>query len=547
MAKILTWLSHYISQKWRIPVRSIFCIVMILLFIGAGTAAAEDNGAVPLTSPTVLIENYQLTPSILMPGDTGTLTITIKNTNQNANIQQNSGFYQGGVQTSENTNINVFIQNIHLEGNGLVVRTPDFQRFGSIGPGQSVPVTFLIQAPSHDGIYFPEVWIDIQDGTSTRYPIPVNVNTHIAVAKKPELLLQKTVPEGVVPGDDFGVPLILRNDGETQANDITVSINTSTPAIALKSPENFYLDHLDPGNESEFNLQFSSEKESPLGLQDILVTIRYVNPDGSQTNQIEDIGIPIKGKAEVDVKSLTTDPIRINSGDPFTMTLRIENTGTDDAKSVQATVDLPMEGNKVAFVGKIEPDNDAPALFYLQGKNSGDIPYTLELQYTDDYGTHTVMKNLTLSVGPANNTAPILIAIALVVTIRCRYLVLENKKESMTSSLQVSAILALRGLQRGNKFTLGLTILIMGLVFVMMVFQPSILTGFIKAGDNQIIDYSYANIALEPKEKQPYIEDVKNLTEKVNRIPGVIASMAEYTSAGTFTYKGTSLGSLLPQ
>ncbi|MCX6690544.1 MAG: S-layer protein, partial [Methanoregula sp.] len=389
-------------------------IGILLLCAGIPMVTAVDNGALPLTSPTVFIENYQLTPSILMPGDTGTLSFTIRNTNQNSNIQQNSGIYQGGFATTTSTDINVFIENIHLEGNGIVVKTPDFERFGAIGPGQSVPVTFLVQAPVKDGIYFPEIWIDIKDGTSTRYPVPVNVNTHIAVVKKPELILQKTIPEGVIPGDDFNVTLNLRNDGDSRADDIAISINSSTSAIALKSPANFYLDHLDPGTDSGFSLQFASDKKSPLGLRDLSVSIRSLNPDGTITNQVEHIGIPVKGKAEIGIKSLTTDPIRINSGDPFTIVLRIENTGTDDAKSVQASVDLPMTGNKAAFVGKIGPDNDAPALFYLKDTGSGDIPYTLRVQYSDEYGDHTVEKKLTLSVAPANNSGLILMVVALI-------------------------------------------------------------------------------------------------------------------------------------
>jgi len=56
------------------------------------------------------------------------------------------------------------------------------------------------------------------------------------------------------------------------------------------------------------------------------------------------------------------------------MILRIENTGTDDAKSVSASVDLPMDGNKETFIGKIEPDNDAPAVFYLRDRDSGNFP-----------------------------------------------------------------------------------------------------------------------------------------------------------------------------
>ena len=115
----------------------------------------------------------------------------------------------------------------------------------------------------------------------------------------------------------------------------------------------------------------------------------------------------------------------------------------------------------------------------------------------------------------------------------------------MTSTLKVSAILAVRSLVRGNRFTTGLTILIMGLVFVMMLFQPSILGGFIKAANDQVIDYSYANIAIEPKEHQLYIENVQSLREKINQIPGVVATSSRHTAAGTFTFRETSLGKTL--
>lgn len=350
-----------------------------------------------------------------MPGEMGTLTVIISNTAQNAKIQENTGIFPGGYTTSRSTDINLFIENVHLEGDGIIVKSTDFDRLGELGPGQSVPVTFLIQAPEHNGIYFPEVWVDIKDGTSTRYPVPVNVNTHIAVTKKPDLALKKSLPDNVVPGDDFTANLTLVNDGESRADDISVTINSSTSSLALKSPENHYFGFINAGEEKILNLRFSSDKNAPLGLRDVMVTIDYLNPDGTQQHQTEHLGIPIKGRAEISVKSLTTEPIRINPGDPFTMILRIENTGTDDAKSVQASVDLPMAGNKEAFIGKIEPDNDAPAVFYLRDKDSGEIPYTLTIRYTDEYGPHTVEKPLTMSISPPNYASPILIILTLTV------------------------------------------------------------------------------------------------------------------------------------
>jgi hypothetical protein len=397
----------------------VICLIALLfLLTGVGIVAADTSGATPDLTPTVLIEGYQLTPSILMPGDTAILTVTIGTTYQNVTIEQNSGTSSGGDSNEENTPVDLFIENVHLEGNGIIVKTPDFSRLGSLGPGQSIPVTFLIQAPDKDGVYFPEVWIDVQDGSSTRYPIPVNVNTHISVEKKPELLLNATLPDQIVPGDDFSMYLDISNKGESRADDITITINSSISSVSLDGPENFYLDHLDPGTDAGFNLTFSTDKNSPLGMCDVPVIVTFREPDGTQVTQIEHIGIHMEGKAEVSIKSLTTDPIWITPGQ-FTMVFRIENTGTDDAKSVEASIDLPMDGNKEAFVGKIEPGNDAPAVFYLTDTGNGEIPYTLMVQYTDDYGNHTLEKNLKLDVSSPDYGDLVLAIVVIGVALLC--------------------------------------------------------------------------------------------------------------------------------
>jgi len=103
-----------------------YLILLIMLFISTGIATAEDNGAVSVTSPTVIIDGYEITPSVLMPGDTGTLTVTLKNTNQNSNILQNEGASSGGFATTKSTSIGLFVENVHLEGNGILVLSPDF-------------------------------------------------------------------------------------------------------------------------------------------------------------------------------------------------------------------------------------------------------------------------------------------------------------------------------------------------------------------------------------------------------------------------------------
>ena len=139
---------------------------------------------------------------------------------------------------------------------------------------------------------------------------------------------------------------------------------------------------------------FATDKNAPIGLSPVTLTIRFANADGTYTTQTETLGIPIKGKANIGIASVSTDPERIKKGDPVTLIIRLENTGTDNANSVKASIDLPMSGGKEAYVGKIEPNSDAPAVFSLEAGDPGNYAYNLTVEYQDDYGMHTKTERL---------------------------------------------------------------------------------------------------------------------------------------------------------
>lgn len=88
---------------------------------------------------------------------------------------------------------------------------------------------------------------------------------------------------------------------------------------------------------------------------------------------------------------------------PFSLIVRIENTGTGDANGVRAVIDAPVRGTKEAFVGKIETNNDGPAVFYLQDAPAGDvqIPITIRMEHE---GAEYVMDDLiSLTIAPRGN------------------------------------------------------------------------------------------------------------------------------------------------
>ena len=183
-----------------------------------------------------------VTPAVLMPGDTGTITLTIKNTAQTASEKENTGIVSGSTFAStKNTDINVFIENVHLDENGIEVLNEDFDRVGELGPGQSVPVMFVIRAPAKSGIYFPEAWIDVKDGRSTRYPVLVNVNTDIATQKKPSLAVCQHTAARLPRAMTLPLEIRVENTGLTRASDISMVVNSTIKSIALTTTGRYYI------------------------------------------------------------------------------------------------------------------------------------------------------------------------------------------------------------------------------------------------------------------------------------------------------------------
>jgi hypothetical protein len=372
--------------------------------------------SVQADSPTVTITDYKVSPTVMMPGSLGTITITVKNTASTASVSEKSGqLSQDVYAVVKTTDINVNIQNIHLEGYGLKVLTKDFDQVGELGPGQSLPISFSIQAPDRSGMYYPEVWIDTKGGRSMKYPLPVNVNTAMGIQKQAILILDSSLTGSQNPGDEIPVTVSILNSGEMLADDVTVTVENVSTTVAPKNTNLYHLGRLGAGERKTFDLVLLSDKNTAAGLVKIPVTIRYNAIDGTVMSQSTGIDVMFKGVAELGFVSVDTNPPRLTAGTPFDLTIRIENTGTGEAKQVSAKIDLPAEGTKEAFIGKIKPGNDAPAVFLLEGLKGGNYPYTLTISYTDDMGIHTFTRQMNMRAPPADNSGTIIFVLVILI------------------------------------------------------------------------------------------------------------------------------------
>ncbi|MCD4808708.1 MAG: ABC transporter permease, partial [Methanosarcinales archaeon] len=89
----------------------------------------------------------------------------------------------------------------------------------------------------------------------------------------------------------------------------------------------------------------------------------------------------------------------------------------------------------------------------------------------------------------------------------------------MFNDLKVSFFLACKSIQRGNKGTSILTVLIISLIFVNLIFFPSIVDGVEETLIRQSIEHVCGNVVIEPKDDQRYIDNADGIEKKINKLP----------------------------
>ena len=131
-------------------------------------------------NPAVMIQHYQLSPEILMPGDTALLTLQVSNGEAVA-TETTTTVSQGETTTIVHT-LGVTIDDIRIvpaQSGGKQIRaTSNYEDIGYLAAGTSIEVNFkiLVDTNMSEGMYFPIVKIDVDGGTDVQYPILMKVS-----------------------------------------------------------------------------------------------------------------------------------------------------------------------------------------------------------------------------------------------------------------------------------------------------------------------------------------------------------------------------------
>jgi hypothetical protein len=302
-------------------------VTLILFFALMGTAAAANA----TSTAELAISNVQVSPGVLMLGDTGTITVGLTNTGSN----------DVGIHTVQ-----------LLSGDIDVVNQNQYNSAIVLGPGNTMNFTFTIKADEPDGIYYPRFYVDITSfgaglGSSFGYHIPVHIeSTGISASVI-------NVPDTFAAGQKKQVTLSVGNPRDTAVSGVVVvpsgdGIRTTQSSV--------FIGQLQP-NQYYSNVTFSV---TPTKETNLTFTVNYRNGINPHTTAVT---LPVTfGQDKLQAQPILNDIVVTNAGDSYTVTGDATNAGLNQAYNVIVTAGFPatpVNPNPKYDVGSLQADDFA--------------------------------------------------------------------------------------------------------------------------------------------------------------------------------------------
>ena len=256
---------------------------------------------------------------------------------------------------------------------------------------------------------------------------------NVLVRGVPQLAISNITinPELISPQDTFNITFSVSNEGTGIAREVQVSAATGGLPFVPIGADTKIIKNLDPGESIQLNFRLLVKDKTLISSYSIPIKMDYKDENGKNTSSASFVGVKVLGDAELSIGNIKTEPQNPAKGDLVTITMRLENSGNGDAKSVKVSLDIPFEGTKTAFLGKIKPDDDAPGVFTFYATDSGDIPYNASIEFEDDLGRHTVKEALALNVRDTNKNG-IIIPVIVVVLVAGAFLFYRFRRKKLS-------------------------------------------------------------------------------------------------------------------
>ncbi|MDK2826342.1 putative ABC transport system permease protein [Methanolobus vulcani] len=112
----------------------------------------------------------------------------------------------------------------------------------------------------------------------------------------------------------------------------------------------------------------------------------------------------------------------------------------------------------------------------------------------------------------------------------------------MIDDIRVGVLIASSSIKRGNKKTLLFIVFVLSLIFMNLVFLPSMIGGMTVLFTGIMQDYPYGDIVIEPTGDNTYINNADNVLQKVRAVEGVRAATKRLDVGASIEHKQNVVG-----
>jgi hypothetical protein len=326
----------------------------------------------------------QLSPQPVEPGKDITLSVRLEN--------EFSDVENVRLEILPDSPIKLKNENDRIIDEGRIIR------YGAVAETYLLHVDPLAASGSYD-IEFRARW-----SGSNNMLRETNKTFKVMVRGAPRLMISNITinPESISPKDKFDITFSVSNDGTGTAREVQVSAVTGGLPFVPVDADTKIIKRLNPDESVQLSYAIAVKDKTEISSYPLPIKMDYKDENGENISSESFAGIRILGKAELAISDLKIEPQNPVEGDLVTVNMRIENSGTGEAKSAKVSLDAPFKGTRTAFLGKIKPDDDAPGVFTFYAEKAGDIPYSANIEFEDDLGVRTVTESLNLYIRSPN-------------------------------------------------------------------------------------------------------------------------------------------------
>ncbi len=377
--------------------KRIFGIILILIFIAAGTLAASPE-----------VTQFTYTPSPALPGTTITVLVQLQN---------NESTPQKGVTLKIENEYPFTVKTSDSEPNPRVV--------GDIEKYSKALATF-------------KVYVD-PTAQNQAYQLPLMITTaEDAIGKKtaPQILISGKEPvlkvtsvknDLISPGEQKEIIITLQNIGTSPAYDLIAEIQedrtiTATGTIVEREITAVgaaiaYLSEINPGERKEVALKISASNTAAVKNYPLPIKVSYRNSTGTRATDTSYIGVNVTGTAQFDA-TIKEKP----TGTKGDLTIEIFNKGLGKAeftlveiKGVNGKAEKPKQ-----FIGTMGPNDVDTAKTPISFNTAGEQTIQVAIEYKDaDSKIKNALITLPINVSAQteNGLNPIIIVIVIVIIV----------------------------------------------------------------------------------------------------------------------------------